>query len=120
MVRRYCTIARLARITMSASTTINSMMVKPPLPVLVFRPIEPCPLRRRVDVEDVLPPPRGGVGVVLVRAHPPLGRLGHRVNGNAPEEFDLAAGHVVRRRHAFDERLEVGRISLAAGLDLER
>src|SRR5688500_9439201 len=114
MVRRYCTIARLARITTSASTTINSMMVNPRLPVLVFRPIEACSIRGRVDVEYVLAAPRRGIRVVLVRSHPPLGRFGHRVDWNTPEEFELAAGDVVRRRHSFDERLEVGRISFAA------
>src|SRR5436190_8020482 len=119
MLRRYCTIARLARITISASTTINSMIVKPRLPVLVLRPIKRSPVRGRADVEHILPAPGGGVGVVLVRPQAPFGRLDHRVDRYASQEPDFATGHIVRGRYAFDQRLQRFRIPLAAGLDLE-
>src|SRR5262245_54678228 len=120
MVRRYCTIARLARMTTSASTTIISMMVKPRLPVLVLRSIEPGPVRRRVDVEHILPAPRGRIGVVLVRSQPPFGRLHHRIDWSPAKELYLAAGDIVRRGDPLDERLEILWIAFAAGLDLER
>src|SRR6187551_605528 len=120
MVRRYCTIARLARITISASTTISSMIVKPRLPVLVLRPIEPSSVGSGVHVEHVLPAPGGRVGFVLVRPETPFGGAGHRVDRNSPQETDLAAGDVVGRRHALDQHLEVLRVAFAARLDLER
>src|SRR5215218_9889215 len=120
MVRRYCTIARLARMTISASTTIISMMVKPRLPVLVLRPIERSPARRRVDVKHILPAPGGRVRIVLVRPQAPFSRLHHRIDRHAPQELDLASGDVVRRRDSLDERFEILRVPFAAGLDLER
>src|SRR6185436_21085409 len=120
MLRRYCTIARLARVTISASTTINSMIVKPRLPVLVLRPIKRCPVRRRVDVEHILPTPGGRVGVVLVRPQAPFGGLDHRIDRYVSQEPDLAASDVVRGRDTFDQRLQRFRVPFAAGLDLER
>src|SRR5688572_13880426 len=119
MVRRYCTMARLARITISASTTINSMMVKPRLPVLILRAIERRSSRRRVHVEHILATPRRRIRVVLIRSLAPLRRLGHRVDRNPPEELDLAAGDIVGCRHSLDQRLEGLRVAFAAGLDLE-
>src|SRR5262245_5487740 len=101
MVRRYCTIARLARMTINASTTIISMMVKPRLPVLVLRAIKRSPARGRVNVEHILPAPGSRVRVVLVRAQAPFRRLRHRIDGHAPQELDLASGDVVRRRDSL-------------------
>src|SRR4249920_2406034 len=107
----------LARSTMRDITTINSMSVKPTnrrtrepanrLPVTVLRSIEGGAITLRVDVEHVLSAPRCGVGLVLVRAQSPLVAVDHRVRGDPPQIFQLAAGRVVRGRNTLDQRLEI-------------
>src|SRR5437762_12761546 len=100
----------LASTTMSDITTISSMSVNPRracLPVTVFRSIERGAITLRVDVEHVLPAPRCGVGLVLVRAQSPLVAVDHRVRGDPPQTFQLAAGRVVRGRNTLDQRLEI-------------
>ena len=60
------------------------------------------------------------VRLVLIRPHPPFDAARHGIDGNPAEEFQLAAGRVVRGVDAVDERLQIRRIVLAADLELER
>src|SRR5262245_54259307 len=100
-----------AMMPMIAMTIRSSMRVNPfsfrISPVFVVRlPIESLPLRGRVHVEDVLVPPGVRVRLVLIGTQPPLLRLGHRVDRNAPQEFDLlpeGAGLL----HAIHQGLQV-------------
>src|SRR5678816_955047 len=123
----------LARITMSDITIINSMSVNPGireprnllrganhLPVMVFGPIEPGALALRVHVEHVLAAPTRRIRLVLIGAQTPLVVVGHRVERNAPKEFELAAGRVVGNRDSLDERIEIRRITLVIGSQLRR
>src|SRR5262245_7833606 len=123
---RYCVIPIVARTTISVITTSSSIIVKPlalvteGLPVFVFRSIERCTAGSRVDVENVLAAPLRRVGLVLVRAHAPLGAARHRIDRDTAQKLELAARRIVRRRYAVDEHLKIGRIVLAADLDVER
>src|SRR2546423_5453241 len=118
----------LARTTISAITTINSMSVKPEdvrhrtiaLPVTIFGPVESRAAALRVHVKDVLPAPRRRVRLVLIRTQPPLHAVRHRIDRDAPQVLQLCSAGVVGARHAFDERLEVRRISLVIRLQLGR
>src|SRR5262245_48417513 len=115
---------------MIVRTTISSMSVNPravcrqrfmmALPVSELRPVERLAVEGRVDVEDVLPAPTRGVGSVLVRTESPLAASRHGIGRNVAEKFQLASRRIVRGGDAVDERLQIGRIVLAAGLDLER
>src|SRR5580765_5647446 len=101
----YCARPMPARTIRIPATTSSSISVKPrALPVFVFRSIECRRIRGCVYVEDVLPAPARGVGLVLVRAQAPLGFLRHRISGDAAKEFQLAAGLVIRRADAVDQR----------------
>src|ERR1051325_7115283 len=109
----------LARMTISAITTISSMRVNPALlrtrqrpthlPVTIFGPVEPRAVALRVHVKDVLPAPRRRVRLVLIRAQSPLHAVGHRIHGDAPQVLQLRSAGVVGARHPFDQRLEVRR-----------
>ena len=88
------------------------------VPVPILRAVQGCALILGVHVVDVLPAPARGVGFVLVRAQPPFVVAHRRVHGNAAQELQLAAGGVVGHRHAVHQRLQVGRIALAVGLQL--
>src|SRR4029079_3130955 len=140
---RYCTTPIVARIEINAMTMSSSMSVKPRArrivsfifvpalselpftrvegsPVAVLGSVEPRSLCLGVDVVDVAAAPRRGVRFVAVRSQSPVSSLRHRVLRNAAKEFQLSAGRVVRHGDAFNERLEVRRISLAADLDVHR
>src|SRR5437867_5489469 len=65
------------------------------LPVFVLRAVERRAVELRVNVEDVLAAPARRVGLVLVRAHSPLGRVRHRIDGDLAEELELASRRVV-------------------------
>src|SRR3954464_11395188 len=96
---RYWTRPIAARIEISEMTISSSTSVKPPsrlrrfggqaraLPVLVLGAIECLPVLFRVDVEHVAAAPGGGVGTVGIRAQPPLGAPGHRIDRNATQEL---------------------------------
>ena len=65
---------------------------------MVYRRTSPCTscrpglaVRLRVDVVDVAAAPRRRVGPVAVGAHPPLGRMRHRIDRHAPQELQLAS-----------------------------
>src|SRR6185503_8265935 len=127
-----------ARMTISAITIISSMRVNPArlrtdapakrrarepthdLPVTVLGAVERSRTALGKHVEHVLPAPRRRVRLVLVRPQAPLHAVGHRVDRNPPQVFELAAGRVVGRRHALDERLEIRRIAFVVGLQLRR
>src|SRR5262245_39407222 len=118
--------------TISDITTISSIRVNPTadatlalpfftiLPILVFSSVEGGAVERRVDVEHVLPAPACRVRFVLIRPLSPVVLLRHWIDRDAPQELQLAAGRVVLHRHAVHQLLEVGRITFAARLDLER
>src|SRR5216117_3465936 len=125
MLVLYCVMPIDARTTISVRTTSSSMSVKPRsvqrrLPGFVLGAIECCSIEGRVHVKDVLAAPSRGVGLVLIGAQAPLGAARHRIDGNAAQELELASRRIVRRRHAVDERLQIGRIVLAPDLDVER
>src|SRR5688572_9350886 len=100
---RYCTSPIVARIMISAITTISSMSVQPPslsrrrawrmtsadmgtyLPVLVLRAVERRAFRLGVDVEHVLPAPHLAVRLILVRPLAPVGRIREGIEGNSAE-----------------------------------
>src|SRR5688500_16676707 len=71
------------------------------LPVLVLRAVERRCRRLGVDVEDVLPTPRGGVGLVLIRAQAPLRGPRNRIDRHLAQELELAPGLVVDDADAF-------------------
>src|SRR2546428_11751023 len=105
---------------MMAMTISSSISVKPrswrkvsasPLPVLVLRAVQSFAGGRGVHVVDVLVSPGGRVGLVLVGAHAPVLRLGHRVEGDAPQELDLLA-QGPGLLDAIHQRVEVGRVAL--------
>src|SRR5262245_49164593 len=109
------------RIPITTITITISMKVNPArrkaLPLTVFRPIE-CGCRRLGEhVEDVLTSPDAGVRLVLIRAHPPLGRVGHRVDRDAAEELELLSRspYLV---HPLHQNLELLRVALASELDV--
>src|SRR6187397_1847701 len=107
---------------MSAITVTSSINVKPALArdspgVVGGLSIERLGRALRVDVVDVLAAPRVAVGVVLVAVQAPLRVARHRVDRDPTQELQLAVerAHPV---HALPERLEVGRVALAAELRL--
>src|SRR3979411_268895 len=117
----YCDIPIVARITMSEITTRSSIIVKPrsrALPVLIFGSIERLAIEGCVNVEDVLAAPMRRGGLVLIRAHAPLGGARHRIHRHSPEKFQLATGRVVVCGDTLDERLEIRRIAFGAGLEI--
>src|SRR5262247_1495930 len=59
------------------------------LPVTVFRPVQRSAAAFRIHVEHVLPAPTRRVRFVLIGAQPPLRIVGHRINRDATEEFEL-------------------------------
>src|SRR4051812_20453232 len=122
MLWRYCVMPIVARMTISAITTISSIIVKPrverSLPVTVLGAIERGALEGGVDIEYILAAPPRGVGVVLVGTLSPFGVVGHRVDRYPPQELELAAGGVVDDCDTFDERVEIGRIPFCADLQL--
>src|SRR5450755_4937465 len=99
------------RIEMMAITTINSMRVKPQcgrrahptvclllkfaLPLRIRGPIACLVNRCREHIEDVLPSPGTGLGVVLHAALAPIGVAGHGVLGHTAEKADLAGSLAV-------------------------
>src|SRR4029453_10437455 len=89
-------------------------------PVLVLRSVEGRSLEGGVHIEHVLTAPARRIGLVLIGTQSPPVSVGHRVYRNSPQELELAARDVVRRRYTIDERLQVGRIAFTAHLDLER
>src|SRR5207244_7494104 len=123
MLCLYWTTAIVESVTMSDMTTISSMIVKPAaernLPVTIFGPIQRGAIKCRADVEDVLSAPMCRIRIILIRAQGPLGPFGHRVDRNTAEEFQLSPGCVVRHGNALNQRLEIGRVTFAACLDLE-
>src|SRR6476661_987696 len=115
----------VASVTMMVMTTISSMIVNPRaepplLPVAVFGAVKCGSLELRVDVEDILPAPSRGVRIVLVRPLSPFGRVRHRIDRYAAQEFKLTPRRIVLDRDAIDEDLQIRRVSFTANLDLER
>src|SRR5437868_15265505 len=116
---RYCAIAIDARMTMIVITIASSIIVKPRSavrrwrisPVLELRSVERGAVVGGVDVEDVLAAPARRVGLVLIRPAPPRRRMRHRIDRHAAQEFQLAAGGVVRRGDAVYQDVEVGWIA---------
>jgi hypothetical protein len=108
------------RIEISEITISNSTRVKPVIQVRVLSAIERLSVRLRVHVEDVAAAPRCRVGPVPVGAHAPLVRLGHRIDGNAPQELQLHTGRVASLGDALDENLEALGVILTAGGNVER
>src|SRR6516225_1819375 len=112
----------------SVTTTTSSISVKPrsvisrftTLPVLVFRAVKRFAFERRVNVEHVLSAPSRRIGLVLVRAHAPLVATCHGVDRNAPQELQFPPRGIIGGSHPIHQRLQVGRIVLAADLDVER
>src|SRR5688572_12429480 len=101
----YCTSPIAARIEIKEITIKSSTRVKPRsrrLPVSVFGSIEGLAFRLAIDVEHVAAPPRRGVGLVRIRAHPPFRRPRNRIDRNAAEEFEFDAGRVVVLGDAVD------------------
>src|SRR5438034_10577808 len=117
---RYCARPIDASTTIIVSTTSSSMSVNPLSPVFVLRAIECRPSERRIHVEHVLTAPPGGIRLVLIGPQAPLGAVKHRVERHPSQELELPAGGVVRRGHAVHELLQVRRIILAAGFQIER
>src|SRR5437899_1845696 len=119
----YCTTAIVDNVTISAITTISSMIVNPSadrtLPVTVLRSIKCSPIERRVDVKDILPTPMRGIRIVLIGPEAPVRAFCHRIDRNLPQELQLAPGRVVGRGDTLHQLFEVGRVSFAARLDLE-
>src|SRR6476620_1161099 len=117
MLCRYCTTAIVDSVTMSVITTINSMIVKPAadrnLPVTIFRSIQCGAVEGGADIENVLPTPVGGIRIVLIGPQGPLRVLRHRINRDTPQKLEFAAGGVVGRRDAVDQRFEIGRVPFA-------
>src|SRR5262245_13414665 len=120
---RYCTSAIVARIMMSAMTTINSMSVHPPsdrrlraratrechmarLPIPVFRAVKRLAVGLGIDVIHVLPAPDPGVRRVLKGPLAPICRASQRIDGNPAQELFLAPSRVVRDQGAVNELLE--------------
>src|SRR5205085_2295477 len=90
----------MSEITINSSTSVNpasrrAPCAAPPLPVLVFRPIESLAFRLRVDVEHAAAAPRGRVGPVRIGAHAPVGRVRHRIDRDAAQKLELDAGRIV-------------------------
>src|SRR5690348_12375318 len=105
MVFWYSGIAIVIRITMMATTTMSSTNVKPRsfrlrTPWQANAPAPPLPFRIRctigcfirclaVYLENVLAAPRGGLGIVGIAAHAPLGLAGEGIDRDAAQEADL-------------------------------
>src|SRR5688572_27174497 len=96
------------------------MSISSDLPVPIFGPVEAGSARLTEHVVDVLSAPPGRIGPILIGAHPPLVGSGHRIDWNAPKEFELATRRVVGHAHPFDERLQTRWIAFAAHLELRR
>src|SRR5206468_11532538 len=116
----YCASPIDASTTIIVRTMRSSMRVKPRSPVLVFRPVKCRASKGRVDVEHVLPAPPGRIGFVLVRPQPPLRGVGHRIERNPAQKFQFASGRIVGGRDAVDQLLQVRRVVLAPGFEIER
>src|SRR5215471_3008028 len=113
----------LASTTISDITTITSMRVNPRalnritrnpdrptialLPVSVLCAIQPGALALRKHVEHVLATPRCGVRFVLIRTKTPVGAVGHRVDRNMSQIFELSAGRVVGHRDAIHQHVQI-------------
>src|SRR5690606_10374672 len=89
-------------------------------PVFVLGAVERRALRLRVDIEDVAPAPARGIRFIGVGPEPPVLRVRHRIDRDAPEKLQLPARRVVVRRDALDEHLEAWRIVLASRPQLRR
>src|SRR4051812_8941724 len=116
--------AIVARMPMMAITMISSSSVKPrcrlwalpwgkirmgslissPLPI--EDAVQARALRERVDVEDVLSTPGGGVRRVLVAAEPPLVLAGHRIDGDPAQELELLV-HLADELHPLDQHVQL-------------
>src|SRR5579871_5760940 len=108
-------------VTMIAMTTTSSRIVKPrrALPVCIFRSIERLVLTLREYIENVLSAKRAGRGIVLHRAHAPLGGMGHGVHGNAPQKAEFLV-HLTHDVDALHQRFQIRRITLRADLHLNQ
>src|SRR5687767_2453191 len=103
------------RMPIMATTVMSSSSVKPAsparrLPITVFRPVQALALALGIDVVHVAAAPGVAVRVVLVAAQPPHRALGHRVQGDAPQELQLLLLDRADRLDALDQDLERGRI----------
>src|SRR5579872_2290488 len=112
------------RMTMMATTTINSTNVKPRslrlsgrLPLAVASPIGSLFAGFTENIKNVLTAPTGGIGVVLIAAHSPFGFAGERIARNPAQEPHLLILGAARQLHAVHQYVERFRIAVGALFD---
>src|SRR5882757_6083563 len=102
------------RIPMIETTMRISIRVKPcRLPLRVCCSIASLVVGFGIDGEHVLPAPGGGSRIVLHAALSPVAAVGHRVQGNAPQEFYFLV-HLVGDLHAFNQDFQRFGIAFSA------
>src|ERR1700751_2650869 len=86
------------------------------LPVRIAGAVEGRSLGFGVHVENVTATPGSGIGIILDGLLIPVRSPGHRVHRDAPQEANFALG---ANRDAFDERIQIRRISFAPYFDAD-
>src|ERR1035441_8216606 len=110
---------------MIAMTIIISIMVKPNsrrrncrpasfLPVGVIGSIRRLFRGLGINIEDVLPTPAIGGGVVLGAAHAPVGGVGEGILGDSSQKPDLLI-HLALHLDAFHQGLQL--VGIVIGID---
>src|ERR1039457_1684606 len=124
--------ATVIRSTMMVITTINSTKVKPRslakrherprpkgrvLPIGIWSPIRILVAGFGVDVEDVLAAPAGGLGVVLIAAHPPFVLIRERVDRDVAQELHHLTVRALRQFYPRHQHFQAFGVTVGSGLD---